>query len=297
MDLLDDLRLFIDIAEHGNMSAVARERSVSPSTVTLGLQRLEDRVGTQLVTRSTRHLCLTPEGEIFLCDCRRILSDLDDSIEKMMEQGALTGQLKLTATNDFGREYLAQLVHKFMKLHPGIEVDLYLTDGVVNLIECGLDLGLRTGPLEDSRLRAKVLLNGTYTVSAAPEYWKTYGKPEHPRDLIRHNCIVLNRPGAPLRNWRFQENGQYFTVKVKGNRIANDGRILRQWAVAGAGVVIKPSWDIQEDLKAGRLETALDQFKHEAINLYAVYPEGRATRRLRVFVDYLSRELSVLRQR
>ncbi|WP_115717840.1 LysR family transcriptional regulator [Gallaecimonas mangrovi] len=291
MDLLDDLRLFVEIADLGNMSAVARRRAVAPSTITLGLQRLENRVGTPLVTRSTRKLSLTNEGEHFLGDCRRILGQLDEAMDSLRDVGTLSGQLKITATNDFGRTRLAPLVSQFMAEHPGVHISLYLTDGLVNLVEESMDLGIRTGPLSDSSLKARLLIEGNRCICASPEYWQRHGKPEEPRALSEHNCLVLSRPGDPQSNWRFLQQDKALTVKVKGDRTANDGGTLRQWALDGVGVILKSTWDISEDLAAGRLETVLDTYSSELINLYAVYPTGRLSRRARAFIDYLALKL------
>ncbi|OZI64176.1 LysR family transcriptional regulator [Bordetella genomosp. 1] len=293
MDQLELLRLFLAIADQGSLSAVARSRAISPSTVSLALQKLEARVGAPLVTRTTRRLSLTADGERFAADCRRILGELDEVLDGVASDGPLTGQLRVTCTNDFGRQRLAPLVDTFMRLHPGLRVELWLSDSIIDLAEEGLDLGIRTGPLRDSRLTARLLVRGRHCVVASPAYWARAGRPAHPRDLQQHNCLVLARPGALLSNWRFLEAGQIFTVKVDGDRRTTDGGMLRAWAVAGAGVVMKSSWDAHEDLQAGRLEPVLDDFGVTDMNLYAVYPAGRqAPRRTRAFVDFLADALA-----
>jgi DNA-binding transcriptional LysR family regulator len=293
MDQFDLLRLFVAIADQGSLSAVARARALSPSTMTLSLQRLEERVGTRLVTRTTRRLSLTAEGERFLTDCRRILADLDEAMDGVADRGPLQGEIRITAINDFGRNRLAPLIDGFLKRHPGVRIALMLTDAVLDLTEDGFDLGIRTGPLADSPLVARLLLEGARQVCASPAYWRRVGRPQHPRDLARHNCLVLARPGAPQANWHFQENGRALTVRVGGDRTANDGGVLRSWAIAGRGVVLKSNFDIEADLAAGRLASALDGFAIENINLYAVHPAGRRpARRVGAFIDYLANCLS-----
>lgn len=289
MGQFDLLRLYVSIAEHSSLSAAARALSLSPSTVTLGLQRLEERVGARLVTRTTRRLSLTEEGERFLGDCRRILADLDEAMDGLADRGPLQGEIRVTATNDLGRNRLAPLIDGFLKAHPGVRVALMLTDAVIDLVEDGYDLALRMGLLQPSRLTARLLMRGRRHICAAPAYWDRVGRPEHPRELARHNCMVLARPGAPQANWHFQENDREFSVRVGGDRTANDGGALRNWAIAGAGVVLKSSLDIEDDLAAGRLEPVLEEFALAAINLYAVYPPGRRpARRVSAFVDYLA---------
>lgn len=291
MDLIDHLKLFVEIADNGSMSAVARIRAVSPSTVTLGLQRLEQRVGVQLVTRSTRQLSLTAEGERFLADSRRLLAELDEAMDRLSERSGISGPLRITSTNDFGRERLAPLVSDFMAYHPDIRLELHFSDAVVNLMEQGMDIGIRTGPLEDSRLKARLLIQGTRQVVASPGYWRQHGKPSHPSDLEQHNCMYLQRPGSPQSTWRFHDGKRALAIKVNGDRSANDGGTLRRWAIHGAGVVLKSSWDIAGDVARGRLEPVLEEFTDEPINLYAVYSAGRLPRRVQVFLDFLRQRL------
>ncbi len=292
MDQLDTLRLFVAIADRGSLSAVARAWALSPSTVTLALQRLEERLGARLVVRTTRRLSLTAEGERFLGDCRRVLVQLDDAMQGLGEGGQLSGEIRITVTNDFGRARLAPLLDRFLALHTGVRIALVLTDGVVDLVDGGYDIGIRTGPLQDSRLRARRLLAGARRVCAAPAYWRRAGLPRHPRELAGHDCLVLDRPGAPQSNWRFQESGREFAVKVGGSRTANDGGVLREWAVAGGGVVMKAGWDIDADLAAGRLQPVLDDFRIDDIHLYAVHAVGQRTpNRVAALIEFLAAEL------
>lgn len=293
MDQFDLLRLYVDIAEQGSLAAVARVRGLSPSTVTLGLQTLEARVGVSLVRRSTRRLAFTPEGERFLTDCRRILDDLAEALENLSDKGELQGVIRITATNDFGRNRLAPLIDAFMRSHPGIAIELMLTDAVKDLLEDRYDLAIRMGQLADSQLTARLLMRGRRYVCASPDYWAQYGRPDHPRELMQHNCMVLARPGAPQANWVFREKNHEFTVKVSGDRLANDGGTLRNWAVAGAGVVLKSSCDVEDDIAAGRLEAVLDAFSMTETNVYAVYPHGRQlARRVTALIDYLGTHLA-----
>ncbi|WP_138465762.1 LysR family transcriptional regulator [Poseidonocella sp. HB161398] len=283
------MRLFVAIAEQGSLSAVARGWGVAPSTVTHGLKRLEERLGAQLVLRSTRRLSLTPEGARFLTDCRRILSDLEEVMSGFAERGPLKGQIRVTATNDLGRQRIAPLVHSFMELNPGLLVQLFLSDTVVDLVEGGFDFGIRTGPLRDSDLKARLLLRGRKRVCAAPAYWDRHGRPEHPRDLAEHDCLTLSMPGDTQAFWGFRDGETRFRQRVAGTRLVNDGQVLRDWAVAGAGVAFKSSFDIAADVAAGRLETVLDSFTTESTNLYAVFaPRAQESRRVRALAEHLS---------
>lgn len=293
MDTIRLLRLFVSIADTGSLSAVARGWGVAPSTVTQGLKQLEEHLGTQLMVRTTRKLSLTAEGEHFLQQSRQILSDLNDVMEGFSDKGSLSGNIRLTVMNDLGRERIAPLIDDFMELHPDLNIQLFLSDRMVDLVEDGFDFGIRTGPLPNSEMKARLLTRGRKCVCASPEYWKRAGKPQHPRELADHNCLVLGTPGDLKWFWTFRENGKPLRVRVSGNRQVNDGYILRRWAITGAGVAMKSYFDIEEDVKAGRLETALDDFTPDQTNLYAVSPaRGHVSRRVSALIDFLHMALA-----
>lgn len=289
MDQIGLMRIFTAVADHESLAAAARALSLSPSAVTTALQRLEERVGAPLAIRTTRRLSLTPEGERFLVDCRRILGDLQEAMDSVADRGALRGEIRVTATNDFGRAVLAPAIDAFIHAHPGVSVALTLSDSILDLGESRYDLALRMGVLGESRPDQRLLMRGLRKICAAPAYWARMGVPKHPRDLLRHNCLVLSRPDSPQTHWPFQENGREFQIRVSGDRTANDGATLRGWAVAGAGVALKSSLDVREDLAAGRLIPALEAYEIAENNLYAVLPPGRrAARRTRALIDHLA---------
>lgn len=292
MDRISLMQVFVDICHEGSLAAVARSRGLAPSVVTGYLKSLESQVGARLLVRTTRRMRLTSEGERFLADCRRIVADVESAMERVSDDGPLRGRVRITTTNDFGRTRLPPLIDGFLERHPELEVELYLSDGVVNLAEERFDLALRTGPLADSRFRSRLLLPHRRLVCAAPHYWERAGRPEHPSELEAHNCLVLARPGAPQNHWLFQDGEERLSVRVSGNRSANDGGALREWAVRGVGVVLKSAMDVRDDLAAGRLESVLDGFTGREINLYAVYPSAYLLpRRVELFLDYLQQRL------
>lgn len=292
MDLLEHMRTFVDIVEHGSLAGVARARGRSPAAITGALQRLEEHVGATLVLRSTRSLALTAEGEQFLEDSRRLLEDAERAVERISDHGPLEGPIRISAINDVGRTRVAPLLDRFLADHPGVRVELALSDGVVDLIEDGFDLGLRTGPLADSRLTARLLLRSRRVVAAAPGYWNARGRPTHPSELVHHNCLVLDRPGHPQRTWPFLDGASPLQVTVAGDRSASAGDVLRRWAVAGAGVILKSAHDVVDDVRAGRLETVLEPYTRGAVNVYAVHAAGRRpSRRVAALIEYLAENL------
>ena len=177
MDRIDALRILLDVAEVGSFSAAARQRSVATSTVSLAIDQMEDEVGTKLMTRSTRRLIFTHEGERFLNDARRIVAEWDAAMAGMREDGPLTGPIRITATNDFGRSRLRLLLDEFQARHPNVHVSLILSDNAVDLIENRIDLAIRSGPLPDSTLRARLLVRGPRRICASPAYWDRMAGP------------------------------------------------------------------------------------------------------------------------
>ncbi|MAZ35006.1 MAG: LysR family transcriptional regulator [Thalassospira sp.] len=288
MDRLDALRLFLDVAEIGSFSGVARQRALATSTVSLAINQLEAEFNAVLIRRSTRRLVFTHEGEMLLVDARRIVSEWDAAMADLREDGPLSGPIRVTATNDFGRRHLRRHLDDFQRLYPDIHVGLVLSDNSIDLIDQRIDIALRYGPLVDSNLRARLILRGYRHVCASPRYWDRVGRPSHPYDLLKHNCLILDRPGAPLTAWPFLENGKQFSVKVAGDRSANDGGLIREWAIDGVGVVIKNGCDIQSELEEGVLETALDDYIASSVDLYLVQPAGVPSRRVVTLLEYLA---------
>lgn len=292
MDRIDALRLFIGVAEAGSFSRVARERSIATSTATLAVSQLEQEFGARLMARSTRRLALTHEGETLLEDARRIVAEWDAAWQGMRQDGALSGPIRVTATNDFGRAQLRPLLDRFQAQHPGLSVNLLLGDNTIDLIDERIDLALRYGPLPDSGLHARLLVPGTRHVCASPAYWRRRGRPAHPDELAGHNCLILARPGAPLAAWPFRDGGRPFHVKVVGDRQASDGDVLRQWAIEGVGVVLKNGCDVRRELAMGQLETALDDYVAGPVDLYAVHASGTPSRRVAALVEFLAQALA-----
>ncbi|WP_306395892.1 LysR family transcriptional regulator [Telluria beijingensis] len=292
MDQLDSLRLFIEVADKGSFSAVARNRAIATSTVTLAINHLEQVLDVRLLARSTRKITFTHEGERLLADARRLVAEWDATRLGLRQDGELSGLIRVTATNDFGRTQLRPLLDAFQLRHPKVQTSLLLSDNVVNLIDEGIDLALRYGPLPDSGLQARLLVSGHRLVCAAPEYWDRHGRPAHPDELAHHNCLVLARRGAPLSAWTFREDDRNFTVKVKGDRQISDGAVLREWSSAGIGVIWKNRQDIRRELEQGTLESVLDRYSAGPVDLFAVYAASPPNRRATALVDFLAQALA-----
>jgi DNA-binding transcriptional LysR family regulator len=287
MDTLDALRILVSIDEAGSPSGAARQQSVAVSTVTLALQQLEANAAVRLITRSTRRLSFTYEGQRFLADARKLLADWDASLDGVRER-ELTGPIRFSATQDFGAKVVVPLIDRFLEVHPGVQFDLKLSDGALDLAQNDLDFALRNGPLSESSLKARLLIKGRRVICASPDYWRTHDAPGRPQDLRDHNCMVVSRPGNAYSTWPFLINGKRCKVKVRGNRMANNSTVLLNWAIGGHGVILRTAWNIRQELQSGALVPVLDEFLPNEANLYAVYNDGISSRRVTTLMDFLA---------
>jgi DNA-binding transcriptional LysR family regulator len=287
VDRIDALRLYLDVTKEGSFSKVARKLSIATSTVTLALTQLEQELGANLIIRSTRQLGLTHEGEMLKLEAQRLIDQWDNTLKNISGTTEGVLPLKITASNDFGHIHLRKLLDEFQTLHRNTQISLILSDNPLDLISEKIDIAIRSGPLPDSNLKAKLLLKGKRLICASPTYWREKSKPSHPSDLLKHNCLILARPGAPLSSWPFKDGDKLLSVKVSGDREATSGEIIREWALDGYGVALKNYWDIKEYINAGLLETSLDEYNTGDVDLFAVFPNSSKNKRVNLLADFL----------
>lgn len=290
--LLDNLNLFLRIVERGGMAAAGRELGLSPATVSERLAALEAHYGTRLLNRTTRSISLTEEGRALIHGAQRLLSEAEE-LDARIRLGVdrLAGPVRISAPIDLGRNRIAQILDRFLELHPEIMIDLDLSDGIIDLAGQGYDLAIRYGNLASSSLHLRRITQSARTVCAAPSYLERFGTPREPEDLLHHNCVLMRFGGEVDRLWPFRIGGETKNFSVRGNRIANDGGLVREWCVAGHGIARKSYCDIETDLAAGRLVALLEDFQVPPLALQIVFPEGRTqTRRVRALVDFMIAE-------
>jgi len=290
MDRLDNLQLLLRIVERGGFAAAGRDFGLAPSTVSERITALEEHYGARLLNRTTRAVHPTDEGRRLLHSAQ-IIVDEESEIRARLRDGVerLSGVIRLTAPEDLGRSVILPLVNEFQEANPEVVVDLNLTDKFEDLVGAGFDFGLRLGELKDSSLIRRKLCDSRRVVCAAPEYWERWGMPKHPFELEEHKCLVM-RNGLSFNNqWVFQIDQSLTTVKVSGNRISNDGGVVRQWCRQGYGVALKSIWDVGSDLKSGALVEALQEFTPPWGSVQIVHGGGRQLpRRILALMDFLS---------
>jgi DNA-binding transcriptional LysR family regulator len=275
--LIANIRLFQTIAEKGSLVGAARELGLSATTVSERLAALEAHYGVVLFNRTTRSISLTNEGRVLLEGAKSVLAELEE-LDTRIRHGAqtLSGPIRLSTPIDLGRGLVSEIVEQFTQQHPATSVELFLSDSYVDIVTQGFDLALRYGQAIDSSLRTRHIGHFRRHVCASPSYLATHQPPKTPNELTQHNCLIM-RFGAYLDNvWRFGKGAAKMEVIVRGNKIANDGYLVRQWALAGHGLIMKSELDVGRDLATGRLVALLEDFAAPAYPLQIMFPPGRA---------------------
>jgi DNA-binding transcriptional LysR family regulator len=275
--LLTNIALFQQIVEKGSLAAAGREAGLSPTTVSERLAALESHYGVVLLNRTTRAISLTEEGRTLLEGAKVVLGEVED-LEARIHHGAstLSGPIRVSAPSDMGRGVVAAEIDRFLAEHPDITVELLVSDSYVDFVGEGIDIALRFGQITDSSLRTKSLGRKRRLVCASPAYLEKHAAPNSPGDLKAHNCLLM-RFGVNLDNvWRFGTDTQPELVTVRGNRIANDGALVRQWCLAGHGIMLKSELDVGPDIRAGRLVELLSDHAAPALPLQMLFPPSRA---------------------
>lgn len=292
MDRLKAMQTFVQIAEQGSLTRAAGELGSSLPAVVRQLAALESHLGVRLLHRSTRRIALTEEGRRYLDSAREVLAAADAADSALsLDAGDPSGQLTVTAPVLFGHMYVAPAVVRFLKAHPKVRCTVMLHDRVVNLLEEGIDVGVRISPLEDSSLVAQSLATIRRVVVASPDYLRDHGVPTHPRELLDANC-VRTHPSAPVN---FRERGRTLAVAARGNLEFNHVAPAIEACAAGMGFGIFFSYQVAPFLAQGRLQMVLEDFEPEARPVSLVYPHARLLpARTRAFIEWMKGEFREL---
>jgi len=288
------MAFFSILVRAGSFSAAARELNVTTAAVSKRMSQLEARLGARLLNRTTRRIGLTPEGEMYLANARRILAEIDDMERMITNAGtAPKGLLRVNATLGFGRSHIAPLVSDFVKRYPEVEVQLQLTVNPPNLVDDAYDVCIRFGEPPDTRVIARRIASNRRFICAAPAYLERHGTPRFPSDLEQHNCIGIRQGEEGYGIWHLKSGQRIQTVKVRGTLSTNDGEIAVNWALEGHGLLMRAEWDIAKYLQSGRLRQVLPNWHTPAADIYAVFPyEVQTAARVRAFVDFVAAAFS-----
>lgn len=294
MDKLKAFETFVVVATRGSLTAAARTEGVAPAIIGRRLDALEAHLGVKLLVRTTRRISLTQEGATFMEDCQRLLSDVANAEAGVSAGGVhASGHLRITAPAGFGRRHVAPLLPAFRKTHPEVTLSLNLSDRVVDLSAEGFDCAVRVGDLPDSSLVSVRLADNRRLCVAAPSYLERHGVPQHPSDLQRFDCLALSSDASQSRGWAFQlskdkGNSNIVHLRPKGPLDCTDGQVLHQWCIDGHGIAWRSTWEVDADIRAGRLQSVLDDFAAPPNGIYAVFPQRKhMPLRVRLWIDFL----------
>ncbi|WP_051356733.1 LysR family transcriptional regulator [Azorhizobium doebereinerae] len=286
-----EMDVFVRVVDRGGFSAAARDLRMTPSAVSKLISRLEVRLGARLVNRSTRRLQLTPEGLAFHERAVRLLADLDEAERSVAGSEEPRGHLRVNANVPFGTLFLAPALGEFLARHPGISLDVVLTDKVVDLMEERMDVAVRAGPLKSSQLVARKLGETRMVIVGSPDYLARTGTPRRPADLDHHNrigfCYLRQIEGWPLKGER---EGETLVFRPEGNVAASDGETLRHLLLGGVGLARLGLFHVAADIAAGRLVPVLEDFNPgDTDPMHAVYlgQGGHMPARVRAYLDFL----------
>lgn len=298
MDNLGDIRLFVEAANLGGLSAAGRKLGLSPAAASARLVKLEATLQTRLFERTTRQLRLTEEGRLYLLHCQQALQALDDAHAALQAgRSIVRGKVRIAATSDFGRHVLKGWLDEFNVQYPEVTLSVLLSDSLSNLLLDEIDLAIRFGVPPDSSLVARRLAPNRRVLCASPEFVAAHGAPERPRDLERFACIVLATASGLANEWQFTCRGEVetYTVPLANSRETNDGALAREWAVAGYGIAMKSVWDIGSDLRAGALVILMPEWRSPDVPVHALYQRSRyMAPRVRALLDFLVERFSMV---
>ncbi|KAA8997657.1 LysR family transcriptional regulator [Affinibrenneria salicis] len=287
MDLLKGMEIFVDVVEQGSMTAAAARSQLTPQMVGLYIRDLEKQFNVKFLNRTTRQTGLTEAGKLFYQHCTQILNMMDETQNVITSMNTeATGLLRITAPITFGTRVIAPSLGQFRTSYPKVDVDLFLTDSVMDLVTDEVEIAIRIGVLGDSSLVARPLGMYRMAVAASPEYLCERGCPSSPEELSGHDCLGF-RLKMTRRHWYFQRGNTRFSVAVNDNISINHGEALRQAALSGAGIIMQPEVLLKQDFTSGALVHLFTEEKLVSKPVNMVYRQNKfSTAKMRAVIDF-----------
>jgi LysR family transcriptional regulator, regulator for bpeEF and oprC len=293
MDKLHGILVFLRVVDAGSLSGAARSLGVSTSAVSAALARLEARLRTRLVNRTTRRLSVTEEGAEFYGRCKKIVTDLEAAELTVGHAGRVpSGPLRVGMPSMLGSKWIVPQLGEFIDAYPAVSLEVVCTDFIPTTIGDGLDVAVQIGELQDSSRTVKRLAVSEYIVCASPRYLASRGTPQHPRDLADHQCLTYRRPRSGLIwEWRFHLDGKFRTIAMPGVVTMNNHEALVSAAAAGLGIVQVADYYAHACIQRGELVEILAEFKTDGYIISAVsWKQPPLPPKIRAFVDFLARQ-------
>jgi DNA-binding transcriptional LysR family regulator len=288
MDKLTSMNVFVRVAKAGSFAGAARELGISRAMATKHIMHLEKSMDTRLFNRTTRSLNLTEVGVSYLERCQQVLVDVDEMEAAVTHlQAEPRGVLKISAPPVIGSTHIAPALAEFLKANEDLSVEIILKGSHVDLIDEGVDIAIFLGKLQDTSLIARKLASSALVVCGAPAYFKRFGIPQEPEDLVDHSCLV-NWAMPPRDKWKFRGILGDREVKVSGRIQANVADPIRMAATYGLGMVMLPKYIVGRDIEKGKLQVVLEEYSISPLEIHAVYPHRKyLSAKVRDFLDFL----------
>lgn len=283
------MRTYVAAIAAGSFAGAAERLGMSPQLVSKYVGQLERRLGARLLNRTTRRISITEAGQAYYERCQDLLAEFDE-LEGAIRESAVAarGTLKINAPMSFGITHLARAAAEYQREQPDVAVDLTLDDRVIDVVSEGFDLAVRIGRLAESSLVARKLAPIRLVICGSPSYLSDRGVPETPDALSNHECLCYTY-SSNHDHWYCERDGKQFDVRISGKISANNGDALRLAAIAGAGLIMQPTFMVDHDVREGRLQIVLQDYAIEELAVYAVYAHRQyLSAKVRTFVDFLS---------
>ena len=289
----DDMVLFVQVVEEGSFSKVAEKLSLTNSVVSKRIARLEENLNTQLLYRTTRKLSLTDAGMVLYEKAKIAQFAFQEAENAVTGYGEnMKGNIRITMPAVSAKLILSESIAEFCKQHPDISVDLHITNRLVDLIEEGFDLAVRTAELEDSSLIAKRLIDSQWVICATPDYVKQYGIPQTPEELENHECLIYKFDNNSNNVWPFHINGTKQLMPVYGRFHSNHLSAIKQATLSDLGIAFLPQALVYEEMQQNILTQILQSFTRKKLGMYAVYPRARQPdQKLKLLIAHLQESL------
>jgi DNA-binding transcriptional LysR family regulator len=291
----DEMVAFARIVDNGSFAKAAQDLRVTPSALSKLVSRLEDRLGARLLTRTTRRLALTPEGEIYLARAREVLALIESAeADVSSSRASPRGLLRINTGTAVAKRLVETAIADFLSKYPGVSVELDVADRIVDPVAENVDVALRTGPVAHSALVIRKLADFSRIICAAPSYLEKHGTPGIPADLHRHNCLTLSGRNS-LNAWPFAAGEGINRLQVSGNFSSDSVSMLLEMALQGQGIVRLANFVLARPIREGLLIPLLtDTHMSEPVPLWAVMPPGRhRAPRVQAFIDFIADRLKV----
>jgi DNA-binding transcriptional LysR family regulator len=290
MNRYKEIRAFLAVAKEGSLVAASVREGITSTMIGRHIDGLERRLGVKLLHRSTRHLSLTEQGQLFLKHCQELITEIDvGEAEIFPDISQVGGRFTVLTPPYFGRFHVAAHAKAFAEAHPNLQLSFNLSNDYFDPVSAEYDLCIRIGNVIDPRFVTTKLLTNKRIVCATPAYLAKYGVPKTLEDLARHNCLGVNLRAGTHREWQFQEAGKPVSVKVEGTIDCNDADALIRWARDGLGLAWRSTWEVGAEIAAGELITVLDDYALSSFDITAVYPRDRPLKASKLFIEALKK--------